>query len=361
MAADPGEGGEEGLDLVILPISGGRFPIQLAGLYQLTRLGFRPPLVLASSGGTVASYTACAANWSPAGIVRVARSLDAQYFIQSWFSSGLDIFHSALAGFFYGAIYKASERSIQFFETYFTPETITQTEVWVGAINYHTGAACLFSNRAKSGSIIQGEHFNPRIFKCEPLRYLAGSLEGIMNASMASSSVPLMVEPRKIGDGHYIDCGAKFASPLTPMKDEIEALGKRGPLHLFYISGHDVEADTTPEEIENHVNIFTGTWAVTEHLVRGFIIHDRQSAYEVVKSDCRAPPHYAEFDICKLATVMERYRRSESSLVEIYPKLSCKLLGLADFTGEDVVGCLEYARGRLGIRVWWNGNEDLFC
>lgn len=346
--------------VAVLPISGGRFPIQLAGLRCLAQYGFEPQIVLASSGGSVATYTAAAGHWQPTGITRVAASLDSQYFIRSWFSSGFDIFHSAMAGIFYGAIYQASDITLDFFRAYFTPKTITKTEVWVGAVNYHTGEACLFCNRDRESAHLQGKYFNPSMFKCEPLRYLGGSLKKIMNASMASSSVPLLVEARPIDQGHYIDCGTKFASPLTPIQDEIKGLARQGPLHLFYINGHDVEADTTADEVGTGFNIFTGTMSVTEHLVRGFIIHDRTTAFEIINNDCGTPPHHLCAPIVKLGWIMSRIYQTRSSLLEIYPLRKCKVLTLTNFTGEEIVECIDYAQPRLGLRLWWNGEPDLF-
>jgi len=346
--------------ITVLPISGGRFVIQLAILKLLSKYGFRPKIMLASSGGTVASYVACAGHWEPTGITRVAQSLDSRLYVKSWFPPKLDFIHSAIAGIFYGAIYDTSQYTSRFFETYFTPQTITQIEMWVGAINYRTGAVGLFSNMDRTQARIQGSHFSPNMFKCEPLHYLSGDLNKITDASMASSSVPLMVAPRQIQDEEYIDCGTKFASPLTPIQDEIHAIAKEEPLHLFYINGLNVEADTTIREITPDFNIFTGAESMTEHVVRGFIIHDRMTAYEVIKIGCGTPPHYREYPIGYLEQIMKLIYTTESSLVELYPAFPCHILTLSSFTGDDVVSAMEYAEPRLGIRIWWNGESDHF-
>lgn len=346
--------------LIVLPISGGRFPVQIAAVGKLSEFNYVPNLTLASSGGTVASYIACASKWNKYRIKKISKELNHTLFLRSWFSPGLDFIHSIMAGFFYGAVYRTSQTAINFFKKYFTALTITENEIWVGAVNYRTGAFCLFCNRSKFESEIKGEHFNANLCKAESLRYLAGDIKKITNSVMASSSVPIMVEPRIIDGQPYIDSGAKFASPLTPLQEEIVECNKNNPLHIIYVNGYDIEVDTTPGEIVDEFNIFNGSTSVTEHLLRGFMIQDRITAFNIIKNRRDTTLHYYETTIKNLEIVISRLENETSeSLIEIYPKL-CNSIDLVSFTGETVLEAINYAEENLGLRIWWHGASDIF-
>ena len=346
--------------LIVLPISGGRFPVQIAVVEKLTELDYVPDLTFASSGGTVASYVASAAKWQKAKIRPVIKELDHTLFLRSWFSPGLDFIHSIMAGFFYGAVYKNSQKSIDFFKKYFTALTITEYEIWVGAVNYRTGAFCLFCNRSKFESVLKSDNFNIKLCKAEPPRYLSGDVRKITNSVMASSSVPIMVEPRIIDGQPYIDSGAKFASPLTPLQEEISERCRDIPLHIIYVNGYNLEADTVPGEIVDEFNIFNGSTSVTEHIIRGFMLHDRITAFNIIKNRSTKPINYFETDIHHLQDVITRLESStKESIVEIYPK-DCFSIDLVTFTGETILNSLAYAQKYLGLRIWWHGAKDLF-
>lgn len=346
--------------LLVLPISGGRFPVQIAAVGKLSEFNYIPNLILASSGGTVASYIACAAKWDKHKIKKISKELNHTLFLRSWFSPGLDFIHSIMAGFFYGAVYKTSQTAITFFKKYFTALTVTENEIWVGAVNYRTGAFCLFCNRSRFESEIKGDHFNANLCKAESLRYLAGDIKKITNSVMASSSVPIMVEPRIIDGQPYIDSGAKFASPLTPLQEEIVERNKNKDLHIIYVNGYNIEADTTPGEIVDEFNIFNGSTSVTEHLLRGFMIQDRITAFNIIKNHQDKELHYYETSIKYLNLVLFRLEHETlASLLEIYPK-SCNSIDLVSFTGDTVLEAINYAEENLGLRMWWHGPNDIF-
>lgn len=343
--------------LIVLPISGGKFPVQIAIVESLSDIGYKPDLTLASSGGTVASYCASYGDWKSEEIRKIAKDLSSSLFIRSWFSPHLAIFHSIVAGYFYGAAYQASDTTIDFFEKYFTPLTITQYEIWVGAINRDTGAVCLFCNRSRAEAQIKGGNFNIAMIKSEPLKYLNGNLEDIMNAAMASSSIPIMIEPRVIDGRSYIDIGAKFASPLVPLQEEILELTKSEPLHIIYVNGFNVEADTAEMGDHNMMNGFVG---LAEHVVRSFIIQDRQTAINIIKIRSGKDLIYAEFDVGVLDRVLIFLEKECcDSVVEIYPR-KLWTIDLETFVGSDVENSIKYHKSALGLRVWWNGNSNIF-
>jgi len=347
------------LQLAVIPVSGGRFPIQLAAIRYLCRLKWKPELVLAGSGGAVASYVASAANWNATGVTRIAASLDSHLYVESWFSPSFNMIHSGLAGAFYGAIYKASDKAIRFFNSYFTPSSIMNTEIWVGAVNYTTGAVGLFTNRNSDNALIKGIHFNRHMFKCEKLHYLSGDLYNIMSATLASASIPLMVKPRKVCGQRYIDCGTKMASPLVPLQGEVEHLSGAG-VHIFYFNGFNVEEDTADVEVSPEFDLVSGTTLVTSHLVRGFMLNDRMAAYNMISKRGLARRKPLVFSITKIEYILTHLKKATSSLVEFFPVGSATVLDLTSFQGEDVVAAIDDGCEHLAIRVWWCGEPSLF-
>jgi len=342
----------------VAPVSGGSFPHQLAALQLLTSCGYHPPLALGSSGGNLSIYLTMAAHWDPVGISRVAGSLSSEQLVQSWFPSLMSFVPSVAAGIFTGAAYRTSTRVHGIFENYFTPLTVVETEVWNGAVNRDTGAVSLFCNRRRENALIQGNYFHKRLFKSEELKYLNGDLKKICCSSLASSAVPLVFEAQNYEQQDYIDGGTKFASPLVPLQDELRMLGRSGGIHITYINGYNVEEDYSHSQIP--VDIISSGVSVTGHVVRGFVLHDRMTACELVRNDCCDSLHYANVEFPNsIAEVMKLLPNTYSSMLEIYPR-SESSLNYTSFTGNQVRKMIRESIPQLAGRLWWVGSAELF-
>ncbi len=350
--------------VLIAPISGGHFPGQLAAMTKLSEQNYVPDLSLASSGGTVATYVSSAANWRNPQINVISGSLDYRLFIKSWLPIDLRFFPSPIAGIFFGALYKSSELIAKFFYTFFTADKIVKDEIWVAAINRRTGAVCLFCNRRRETAVIKGNHYLPEMVKSEPLHYLNGDIELVSKSVMASSSIPVLVSPQTIGDNEYIDCGAKFASPLIPLREEIRSLGENG-LHIVYVNGYNLQKDLrvnrecgNGEVCIDRQNIIQNGQSATDHIVRGLVIHDRVTAYGLIREKGEVNVIYHSIDF--LETIMEKREQISYSLLEIYPQ-ECRVIDVVSFTGNDVTEAISYAAKRLQLIFWWVGPADLFA
>jgi len=356
-------------------ISGGLFPYQLEALRELCKHGFKPSLILGSSGGNVASYIAMAGRWTPSGIERVASELDPSYFIVPWYPLMYSVLPStisgAVSGLFNGSLYESSPNAIKIFETYFAPNEIKDVEMWVGAVNEVTSSFTLFCNRAKEECVIQGKHFNRRMFKAEPLKYLNGDINRICKASIASSSIPVIVEAEEIDGQRYVDSGTKFSSPLTPLQNELKAIGKNngGRIHIIYITGYDLEADLPAHKLASMMD--RGTTAA-EHLVRGLTLHDRATACEIIRdvgSLCDAAPYTCNTDGTKVhfvdilsVSIPEVYRRlkyTKTCLLELFP-LCKQVLDYTNFNGKMVIDMMNFAHTQMAGHLWWTGDENIF-
>lgn len=350
------------MDLLIAPVSGGRFPHQMAAVRRLLRHGYKPEIMMGCSGGNITAYLTSAAHWDILHIDRIANSITSEYFVRPWFPGIIGIMTPMIASLFLKAAYRGSTKIQDLFCSYFTPSTVTDVEIWNGAVNRKTGSICLFCNRDFEPSLIKGRFLCRRMFKMEPLRYLKGNVEDICRSSVASSSVPFVVGPQLIGDSYYIDGGTKIASPLAPLQDEIRQLSaERGGVHIVYINGFDIEKDRSQAEPHerNGENIVEYTQSITDHIAMGIILHDRMTAYEIIHDRCSIAPHYADVGVLALDEVISKVRDSSDSLLEIYP-LDGSILDYTNFNGSDLLSMMERSEKLLAGRVWWNGDRDLF-
>lgn len=342
------------MKVVAASISGGYFPHQLRLLHELMLLGYKPDIALGCSGGNVALYLAQAAGWDPYGLNRVARSINSRFFVESWFPSSLDFIPSLAAGLFAGAAYRKSEHAIRLFNAYFTPADVVETEIWVGAINEKSGSIRLFCNRSYEDAIIKGKHYNLRMFKSDPLKYLNGNVEHICQASVASSSIPLIIDPQKIDGREYVDGGTKFASPLSPLQDELTHLAeKHGGIHIIYINGYNVEQDLK----DKPVSIIDRGRNATSLITRGFVLHDRTVAYTIIRGTGRVT--FADVQSCALSRVYDLISKCKSSLLELFPLVDSSI-DYTNFNGDDVIHVMEQTSRHFAGHLWWTGDDNIF-
>ena len=366
---------EEFAPILVASISGGLFPYQMESVRELCKYGLRPRMGLGSSGGNIIIWLAMAGRWTPAGIERVVRELNPSYFIQPWYPIMYSVLptkvSNVMSGLFNGSVYESSPNAIKIFETYFAPNEICSMEMWMAAVNEVTSSAGLFCNRSIETAEIKGKHFNKRIFKCEPLKYLNGNIQEICKASIASSSIPVVVEAEEIGGQKYIDSGAKFASPLTPLQNEIRAIGKKsgGRLHLIYLTGYDLEADLPSHKLVSAMD--RGDVAI-EHIVRGFTLNDRATCLEIIRdvgSMCDAAPYtcaneatmiyFVDISSAAIPEVYKRLHKTRTCLLELYPKCR-EILDYTNFNGQMVLDMMDRAHNQMAGHLWWTGNCDIF-
>lgn len=362
--------------VVAASISGGCFPHQLSALRKLSRSGLNPRVGIGASGGNVSLYLSLAGRWKPDGIERIASNLTEKFFIESWYPYISDYIPTELAilmSYSKGSIYRPSDLSSKLFDLYFSPGDITETEIWVGAVNEKTGSLALFCNRCRDQSIIKGNRIDRRMFKVEKLNWFSGDKDKICKSIVASSAVPTIVEPVLINDVRYVDCGVKFASPLTPLRDEIRAIAKENnnSLHIIYLSGYDVESDIQVTPLNN---MLQHGKVVGTHVVRAMVMHDRDSARQLItemSSMCSnsgyvcyndigdAVIHFRDIDNKAINKVYERLSNSKCCLFELYPT-SPSMIDYTKFTGKDVVSMMNESDLTLKGRLWWSGDPNLF-
>ena len=342
------------MNILAAPISGGCFGIQLAAIKKLCEIGYRPDICFVGSGGTVACLVAEAGNWKPSGIDMVVSELDSKVFIKKKCKALFNVIPSDVVGYFSGYMYESNPTPEVFMKNFFTSKSVQETEIWIGAINKRSGRLATFCNKSYEKSIIKGDNFNTSMYNSEPLRYLSGDIVNISRAMIASCSIPILLNSRDIGEESYIDCGTKFASPLTSMQEEIKHLSVNS-VHIIYVSGYDVQRSLGVID-NNKTSTMSGLFeTIPNHIVRGMVIADRSAAYQIISSTTTLnnPVMYAIAPISSLKEIILERSKCQASLIEIYPVTSIEV-NIFDFTSKDLAENIAISGDLLGIRLWWS-------
>lgn len=350
---------KEALDILVAPISGPLFAAQVAAIWKLTELHYKPSICFVGSGGSVAAFMALSAYWQPAKLFAVASQLSTDCFVSEWTSSGLKILPSALSSLIHGTVYKSTDKGVDVLNSYLSPTTAQDVEVWIAAINEKTGQVLLSCNKQREDCFIRGDRLNTQLFEYEGLSYLGGDLSEIAKAILASACIPVLVQPIAIAGHKYVDCGLKYGSSFTPMFREVLNISRRRPVHITYAVGCDLSrtSKSCRHVDEDNVGLFDHIELASHHVPRSHMEYDRNMAYMIILDDCKDEPWYREFPGTDLEYVLEARQKTRRSLVEIYPAKECNL-DLFNFDGDDLrETILEYG-ACLRIRAWWSGEEN---
>jgi len=339
--------------ILVLPVSGGGFVIQLAILEYLCEANIVPDVMLASSGGNVAAYIAAAANWKWAGIERIAREMSQTLFARPWNSV---MFISMIVGYFKGNIYNKGDGVGDFLSRYFTKETIKKYEIWTGTYNKKRQQTRLFCNREKEESILDISCIDHDLTQSMEPVFTKGNMEMIAKAGVASASIPGVVPPEIIMDEEYVDGGVAGASPLTIMQEPILKYTRdnKESLHLIYVNSDDLSS----HDVKTGHNLFDTLRQATEDLIRFQTVIDRLSGYELLR--CQNGTINKDEFICNyenIARVKKIQGMIKYSMLEIYPTADFDI-ELSKFTGCDVINAIHIAYKNCKCRFWWITNED---
>lgn len=340
--------------LLVLPISGGGFTAQLAGIQLLLRREMKFDIVLAASGGNVAAYIAMAGDWKENGIERVAKMMNSDMFVSRWLPPPLP---SMMYGFLSGSLYNRGRGCGCIFDEVYTRGNIKHTEIWTGTFNSTQSRPCFFCNRSKEESILNRKKMNLGIIECMNPVYLDGNLDIIAKATMASASIPTFVPPIEINGENYSDGGLYFASPLSVMQDAIYEKSNDN-LHIIYITGRDI-SECTSKETEG--NLITCGWNSVAEMIRGHLLSDRLTAFEMLRKD---KPYFISFPATEHNLIeyknMTCGDKCKRSVIEIYPILPFEV-NICKFDAYDVEKNIGFARKQMACRLWWVGkSEDNF-
>lgn len=278
---------------------------------KLISLGYKPSIILGSSGGCITgvlllicgvSSVKCRRTYHEfrARVEEVLSHLDSTWYCRPWSSSMLT---SRVIGMRQGYAYDRGDGEA--LVSGIDIDLDSQPEMWIGTHSRTRGKQQLFCTRAKGDSLIT----------IPGAIYASGDVGIITKASVASSAVPTIVPGVNIGDDLLCDGGISAASPLTPcMKAYAE---EQISYHVVYISPirYNSNDDPTPEEIENHdtLNKIRSSMA---GMLRDIHIADRNNGIRMVGLNAKKTTGRGRE--C-LQRALSMHYRAERSFIELTP------------------------------------------
>jgi len=242
-----------------------------------------------------------------------------------------------------GNAYVSNKHPERFMSKFVDETSIQRDEIWVAAINAETFRTGLFCNKKAKECIINGAEYNTRKYNTEELHYYAGDVKRISKSMIASCSIPFLLDTMVIDGSRYVDCGAKFASPLTLLQDELV-----GPKHIIYLSGHNIEAEVHNSNYNNIFDLFT---SIPSMHTRGIITSDRGVACSLINASTSC----AHYPIGVLSEVLSTRYKYTSTCIEIYP-LQESGIDIFNFTSDQIRDKIAECMDLLAIRVWWSND-----
>lgn len=354
-------------NLYVLPVSGGGFPVQLAGLsetYEALKINkglwsgskdYSPDLVCAASGGNVAAYLALAADWNIEGIYRILENVDSKLFVRSWWPENLAFMPTWMLSIFTGTLYQTGTGPSKLLEKIFNSHTIQNTEILTLTFNKTEYIPQIFSNVSPDSSLlpIQIPERDKILYDLQPIIYVNGDLVKISEVCMASAAIPLITQEQIIDDCGYGDGGISASSPLSLTKDLISQVISRENkfLHLFYYASYNLD-----DKENNNKFTYRGKSDLQISLlslVHSKLLNDRANAVELLNNLLNRPAEvttYKNVDTNKFAEILESNKQQHCVFV-FYPQ-SSEDVNIINFTFEDTKELIDSTRKNYNLDVW---------
>lgn len=323
------------MNVYVLPVSGGRFPNQM-GFMSMLMENFPPDLILASSGGNAASYLCLAANWE---IERLEMLIE---FVRS------DLLIPPGFRLLPWTILRGKTQTLDdFFQYYFTDDQVTKTEIWSGTYNLTRQKTHLFCNLRQSKSVLRQAHFDRTKFNCLPNTYLAGNVNMILKASLASAAIPFYLPEVHINGEWYVDGGTSYASPLVPLEDSLSEILKDKPYRMFYLNSDMDRILTKP--ITSAIS--GGISLLNAHLDSTKLIDLSIGPSMLSKLSNGKDLKYLDGNQDNFQKTIEMIKNADRSYVEISSTTN-NSLNLLNFTSQDVRKMYTDSQKNFKLKSW---------
>ena len=415
------------LNIYVLPISGGYITthfaflsevydakkIQNGGKFDKGCQQYQPDMAMGSSGGNMAIYLAMAADWSSEGIERLTANLNTDIFIRSWLPKSLSFLPSWLLGFHRGTMYRHGEGNPELFSRFFTTESIQRVEVWTGTYNKKCHKAQFSCNLCSGSSLINPIFFDHEksLLNCLPHKYLCGNIYWIAITTIASASIPMVVDGQIIDDESHSDGGNMYASPLSVLSQDIcrivlnehrilnsnklivssngsinhiepsltgsynldetiieidvnknnfreisETLLEQPiqrSLRLIYFSCYDMEKYYPDDDTSGFIELGRSI----KQIIHCSVLHDRNEAISLLQKICGANSHKIKYSHIHhmntqlLAELFIKLDKCQHYVMCMYPHGSPSI-SYSNFTHQDILDKMAEARASYGVYVW---------
>lgn len=323
--------------ILVAPVSGGFFVNQIGALYHLAKAGYQPDIIMAGSGGVVASMVYISANYNHHTMIRTAKEVTSSMYIKSWMPKPIEFIPSNVIGIFCGSLYNTSDILPETVKKLVTPAMLKEIELWILTFNASKGVSGLFCTCAEDNALIHNTSTHLKLYK--NLNYMDGDLDLFIKVATASASIPSVVPPVNINGDFYADAGLVHSSPLTPLSIDVQHLER---WHIIYLSCYNMDVLMKSDLDGSIIDIVK---YATKTIIDSNIQTDRYKCYEMLAQ---------RGVITEESMSIEEYlkRRDDwfSSVMEIYPLVDNKV-DLSSFNGDDVVNIM--LNTEIGIRVWY--------
>ena len=340
--------------IYVLPVSGGSFIAQLGLLcevYAARRLNagpYAPDIVLASSGGNVATYVALAADWSDLGIERLCRNeLRASLFIESWFPPALRFLPNWLM-LMKSSMYKRGRGTYELFCRLFTRKSISRVEVWTGTYDEGAKKSTFFCNRSSSSSF-NVSRFNETAFlyAAMPCAFMKSDLKLISKVCLASASIPFICPSVAINGSLHSDGGLTYSSPLPAFSSEVVHIAASG-LRLIYFCPYHCDAIDAS-------NYSTKPAETFKQFIRTNLLQDRDTAVNIIHRVSQVVCYSSQHVVtsCKLAEIFRFLDTCRHFVLVLYPHGRPRV-PLSSFRADQLLDQLAETRENYGAHMWYS-------
>lgn len=353
--------------LYVLPVSGGSFPIQLSfvtELYKARKINnpmlqgekdYHPDLVMAASGGNVASYVSMAGDWNYHGIMRMVEFINKDLFLKSWIMPEFNFLPSWLIGLFLGSFYRSGDGTTEILKTMFTDLSIQKTEILTLTYNTSDYYPQIFSNRKSEDSFIdiKPDEKDIILYEYKPVIFTRGNISEISKVCMASASIPLLTEPQNINGEEYRDGGIAYGSPFSILKNIIYKKLKDRILQIVIF---------TPDSMSNKyddTSLFTDRgMSILEKTMRRLIRSQIQNEYkdsisllEKILGREAELKRYTNVKTEDLAQVLKEFSEHHYILI-MYPikEVSVKII---DFSSQEIKNIIDENSNAYNFDVYF--------
>lgn len=372
------------------PVCGGSFPCLLGLLVALCiarikkhgkrgKRSYAPDLCLGSSGGSIVELIGVSANWDSDLIRFNASLLNSEMFVKRWVHKNISILPEMIFSLANRSLYDQGRGGFEYFQRIFTHESIISTETWIGTYNYDDKKTQFFCNKARGDSYINHIAFNgdQSLFSSKSLFFCDGDMETIFNASLASSSIPMIVPSKKIMNHTYGDGGVMYASPLSVFYKEIARIvnNVNEPTSACDIPETDenqqiILSDTHQESKNLRLMYFMGQQDLEDENENGFmidtfismikasLIRDRNTSIELLEllsAKGTSNETFLDMSVDELADILDIYAKYKHYVICLFPHGNPKL-SISNFDGNDVLDIIEHVLQNFGCHIWYSND-----
>lgn len=380
-------------NIYVLPVSGGCFVSQLGLLCEIyvakkylkngkfeSYKDYQPDICLCSSGGNVSAYVGMAADWSDKGIERISKKIKSEIFVRSWLPKELNFIPSWFFSF-NGSIYKQGYGAYSIFNAMFHEKTVNRVEIWTGTYDVKHEKAQFFCNLRRDEAYIQPNFFEEDEFlHCSmPLKYLNNDLNSISEVSVASASIPVLVEHQAFKGLEYLDGGIMYPSPIKAFSSEIcRIIGKHvenvnncyemdnknikkidkleipsKKLRLIYFMPYQADMYESENNPKNNIDIIQKT---LKQFLHTNILQDRNETLNILRRlSCGNKINKKSFDnlnSMKLKEILEDGKKYEHYILVLSPK-GCVEISLTNIKTEELIQKIGETRIEYFADFWY--------